>query len=77
MTIDQLASKNIVAAQMLATEKPDLLGIIRDLRDALHHTRVLMGCLTLGRPGSDETWAGVAKGPDAIARAGEVLKETK
>jgi hypothetical protein len=74
MTIDQLASKNIVAAQMLATEKRDLLGIIRDLRDALQYTRVMVACYEIGKRPGDTILDGYQKGPDAITRAGEVLR---
>lgn len=53
---------------------PDLLGIIRDLRDALHHTRVMVACYEIGKRPGDTILDGYQKGPDAITRAGEVLK---
>ena len=50
------------------------IQLIRDLRDALEATRTMAACFMHGKQPDGATYAGVAKGPDAIARAGEVLR---
>lgn len=50
------------------------IQLIRDLRDALEATRVVVACYSIGHRPSPATMDAYAKGPDAIARAGEVLR---